>query len=94
MSAALSTNPNFRSYRIAFGALSCTLLAIPLLAMQLTGEVNWQIGDFVVAALMLLTLGAVIELVARFVSGRALRATAIAIALAGFVFVWAMLATG
>ncbi|AWW74886.1 hypothetical protein CD351_10665 [Erythrobacter sp. KY5] len=62
--------------------------------MQLTGEVSWQIGDFVVAALMLLTLGAVIEFVARYVSGRALRATAIALTLAGFVFAWAMLATG
>lgn len=94
MSAALSTNSNFRSYRIAFAAISCAVLAIPLVAMQLTGEVSWQMGDFVVAALMLLTLGAVIELVARYVSGRALRATAIALTLAGFVFAWAMLATG
>ena len=94
MSNALSTSPNLRTYRIVFAALSCALLALPLVAMQFTREVNWQAGDFAVAALLLLVLGSMIELALRFVTGRTLRAAVIALSFAGFFFVWAMLAVG
>ena len=33
------------------------LLSVPLIAMQFTAEVNWSFGDFLLAALLLMTTG-------------------------------------
>ena len=33
------------------------LLMIPLIAMQFTDEVNWQVGDFLIMGTVLLSLG-------------------------------------
>ena len=43
-----------QSYRILL--ITLALLMIPLIAMQLTPEVSWQIGDFVVAGILLVGL--------------------------------------
>ena len=82
------------SFRKVYAAVALAILAVPLIAMQFSDEVNWTVGDFALFAAMLLALGAIIELAIRFVKGRWARAIAIALALAGFVFVWGMLATG
>lgn len=94
MNAATADRHNFRSYRIAFAAIALAILAVPLIAMQFTGEVAWTIGDFLVAAILLVALGGAIELAIRHLSGRVARAAGIALALAAFVVVWGMLATG
>ena len=82
------------AFRKFFAVFALGLLAIPLVAMQFTDEVDWQIGDFALFAALLFALGAVIELAIRFVRVRWARAIAIGLALAGFLFVWGMLATG
>ena len=41
------------------------LLLIPLIAMQLTDEVNWSSLDFVIAGVLLLSTGLLCELVIR-----------------------------
>ncbi|MHA7818460.1 MAG: hypothetical protein ACX930_02310 [Erythrobacter sp.] len=81
-------------YRTVFAVLALALLAVPLIAMQMSDDVNWTAGDFLAAAVLLFGLGAAIELAIRFAPSRAVRAAAVALALAAFVFVWAMLAVG
>ena len=85
---------SLRTYRAVFALAALSILAVPLIAMQFTSEVNWQAGDFMVFAAMLVALGAAIELAIRFARSHLLRAAVIALSLIGFVFVWAMLATG
>ena len=85
---------NMNRYRAVFALLALALLAVPLVAMQLSADVNWTPGDFVAAAVLLFGLGAAIELAIRYAPSRAMRAAGVALALTGFVFVWAMLAVG
>lgn len=85
---------NMNRYRAVFALLALALLAVPLVAMQLSADVNWTPGDFVAAAVLLLGLGAAIEMAIRYAPSRAMRAAGVALALAAFVFVWAMLAVG
>ena len=44
------------------------LLLVPLIAMQYTTEVNWTVGDFLVAGVLLLGIGLAIELLLRRIS--------------------------
>lgn len=41
------------------------LLLLPLIAMQFTNEVNWTLSDFVIAGVLLLSTGLLIEFVLR-----------------------------
>ena len=41
------------------------LLMIPLIAMQFTDEVNWQLGDFLIMGTVLLSLGLLYEFIAQ-----------------------------
>lgn len=82
------------TFRIVYAVLASGLLAVPLIAMQFTREVNWQIGDFIVFGAMLVILGVAMDLILRSATRRAAKGMAIALSVAGFVLVWAMLATG
>lgn len=82
------------NWRIGFAVLALCLLALPLIAMQFTAEVNWGAGDFVVAAGLLAALWAGIEItlrLARTSMGRLLAVTACVLA---FLTIWAELAVG
>ena len=50
-----------RLISIELGVLS--LLLIPFIAMFFSTEVNWTASDFMIGALLLITLGLVVELV-------------------------------
>lgn len=41
------------------------ILSLPLVAMQFTDEVVWSLADFVVAGVLLVTIGVALELAAR-----------------------------
>ena len=70
------------------------ILLLPLLAMQFTDEVAWDLVDFVVAGALLLGAGFTYELVARKVDNIAYR-VAVGIALAAaLLLVWMNLAVG
>ena len=94
MSTVHTAPINLKPFRIGYAIVALAILAVPLVAMQITTEVNWQAGDFMVFALMLAILGAAIEGSLRLLRDRWLRAIGIGMALTGFLFVWAMLATG
>lgn len=70
------------------------LLCIPLIAMQFTNEVNWTLSDFIIAGVLLLATGIVIEAVARNVRNRKTRIGIVLGILIAFFLVWAELAVG
>ena len=78
---------------VAWGS-AALLILLPLLAMQVTNQVNWGVFDFVAAALLIGGAGLGWELALRLTRNRARRA-AIALALAAaFLLTWAELAVG
>lgn len=70
------------------------LLLIPLVAMLFTNEVNWTIGDFIVAGILLLSTGLAIELVLRKVKKKQNRFVLLFIILALLFVTWVELAVG
>lgn len=70
------------------------LLLIPLIAMQFTDEVNWNLFDFIVAAVLLLGTGLVCEVVLRTVRLTKNRILLCGIVLVILFLVWAELAVG
>jgi len=70
------------------------LLLVPLLAMQVTDEMNWGPADFAIFGAMLAGVGGTYEFAARMATSNAYQA-AVGIALATtFVLVWMNLAVG
>ncbi len=70
------------------------LLLIPLLVMLFTDKVNWSVGDFALAGVLLLGAGLAYELLARRVTSVAGR-IAVGIAILAILFlVWVELAVG
>ena len=62
--------------------------------MQLTHEVNWTVGDFAVAGVLLMGTGLLFDLAARKLRTRGARLMSIGAIALGFLFVWAELAVG
>lgn len=81
-------------WRIAVWGTAALVLLLPLLAMQFTGEVAWDLTDFAIFGAMLVSACGSYELAARVTDNRAYRA-AVGVALAAaFVLVWMNLAVG
>lgn len=70
------------------------ILAIPLVAMQFTNEVDWTLSDFVTAGILLLSTGLAIELVIRNLKTGALRTIVLVVILLVLFLIWAELAVG
>ena len=43
--------------------IAIVILIIPLIAMQFNSEVNWDIGDFIIAGILLFGTGILLELI-------------------------------
>jgi len=81
-------------WRIAVWGTAALILLLPLLAMQFTGEVVWDLADFAVFGAMLVGACGTYELAARVTGNKASRA-AVGVALAAaFILVWMNLAVG
>ncbi|WP_026704322.1 hypothetical protein [Flavobacterium soli] len=70
------------------------LLCIPLVAMQFTNEVVWTVSDFIIAGILLLGTGIVIEVIARNVKEKRARIGMVLGTLVVLFLVWAELAVG
>ncbi|WP_242919792.1 hypothetical protein [Pontibacter liquoris] len=70
------------------------ILLIPLIAMQFTEEVDWNLIDFMVMGTLLLGTGLLAELVIRKVRNRDYRIGIIALILVALLLIWAELAVG
>lgn len=71
-----------------------SILLIPLLAMQFTEQVLWTPSDFVVAGLLLIITGLMVDLVIRKVTKRKYRIVLCTALLIGLLLIWAELAVG
>ena len=80
-------------WRTARWGMAAVLLLLPLIAMQLTGEVNWDGFDFAAAATLIFGALLAYELATR--AGSLAYRAALAVALAAaFLLVWINLAVG
>ncbi len=70
------------------------ILSIPLIAMQFTNEVKWDLTDFMIAGILLLSTGLAIELVIRNLKTGTLRTVILFIILLALFLIWAELAVG
>ncbi len=74
--------------------ITATILAIPLIAMQFTNEVKWNLNDFATAGALLLSTGLAIELVIRNLKTGTLRTIILVAILLALFLIWAELAVG
>lgn len=74
--------------------VTACLLTVPLVAMQFTGEVDWDLADFVVAGALLFSAGLTYTLVAGRMGNAAYRAGVGVAVAAALLLVWANLAVG
>jgi GNAT superfamily N-acetyltransferase len=81
-------------WRIAAWGTAAALMLLPLVAMQVTDEVVWDLADFAFAGALVGGVGVTYELAVRMTRNRAYRA-AVAVALAAaFILVWVNAAVG
>ena len=82
-------------WRIVGWGAAVAILAAPFVAMQLKAQgVSWSTGDFVAMAVMLGTVGGILELAVRMSRNRYYRAGAGIALLGALLLVWANLAVG
>lgn len=74
--------------------VAAIILSIPLIAMQFTSEVNWDLTDFMVAGALLCSTGLAIELVIRNLKTGTLRTIILVVILSALFLIWAELAVG
>lgn len=79
---------------IGIVATAAGILFIPLIAMQFSSEVNWDIFDFIVMGILLLSTGLLCELVLRKVKTTKNRIIICGAVLIILFLVWAELAVG
>jgi len=78
---------------ITFGTV-LAILSIPLIAMQFTKEVNWDLSDFIIMGLLLSVTGLAIEFVTRKIKSFNLKIVLTAVILFLLFLIWAELAVG
>ncbi len=80
--------------RIAAWSAAALILLLPLVAMQFTDQVVWDVADFAIFGVLLVGVGVTYELAARMTGDTAYRA-AVGVALAAaFILVWVNGAVG
>lgn len=70
------------------------ILLIPLIAMQFTNEVHWNLADFVVAGILLLCAGFIFDLILRKTQNTKSRIIISIILLIALLLIWIELAVG
>lgn len=84
----------FERRRLALWTVLGALILLPAVAMQFTEEVKWTVSDFAAAAAIFAVVGCAIELIARLVDRRLLRAALTCGVIAAGLIVWAEGAVG
>lgn len=86
--------PTMQFIRKAVWSFAGLALLIPAVAMQFTKEVNWGLGDFLVAGALLLSLAFGFEYITRHITNKKFQLAACAAAMIAFLLIWAHLAVG
>lgn len=92
MNSTLNTTQNKRLIAIMIGATA--LLALPLIAMRFTDEVNWTTLDFAAMGTLLFGTGLLIEFTMRKVKKTGHRLLIFGVILFALLVIWAELAVG
>jgi hypothetical protein len=92
--AEIAGNRSGNRWRVLGWGMAVGAILLPLIAMQFTSEVNWTVGDFLFASLMIGSVGLAFELVVRASTSIAYRAGAAAALAAAFLTVWVNGAVG
>ena len=74
--------------------MAAALLALPLVAMPFTREVQWGLEDFAIIGTMLLAVCGAYELAVRMSGSRATRVATLIAAVGAFLLIWVNLAVG
>ncbi len=89
-----SSGQRRHSLRIAPWIIAAILFLLPLIAMLLTDEMNWDETDFIVFGAMLLGACGAYELATRMTGNTAYRAAVGVAVVAAFILIWMNLAVG
>jgi hypothetical protein len=81
-------------WRIAGWGGAIALLLVPLVAMQFTGEVDWDVVDFAVMGALIGSVGLAFEIIARKSRNIVYRVGAAVALVAIFLLIWVNLAVG
>ena len=79
---------------LAVPLVTGVLLMVPLVAMQVTSEVDWNIFDFVVMGTLISTVGFSFVVASRLISNKVQLAVVGLTLLVAFLWIWAELAVG
>lgn len=85
---------NLPFWRIVLWGVLASILAAPLIAMQFTEEVRWDVADFAAGAALLTCLGTTVEFVSRACLQPRTKALVMSAALLALLLVWADAAVG
>ena len=69
------------------------ILSLPLIAMQFTSEVDWEMGDFIIIGVLIFGMGSLFVAIARLINKKYRLITGILFVLA-VLYLWAELAVG
>ncbi len=94
MKTETQTKPNLAQRVTIVIGIVAVILLIPLVAMQFTKEVNWDLTDFITMGILLFITGMSIELVTRKVQSAKIKLALTLIILFVLFLVWAELAVG
>ncbi|WP_373073354.1 hypothetical protein [Zeaxanthinibacter enoshimensis] len=86
------TNQNKRLFTIL--AVTVAVLLIPLIAMNFSSEVQWNVFDFLVAGILLVGTGLTLELILRKIKSMRYRILLALVLFVVFLLAWAELAVG
>ena len=75
-------------------AVTAGILAVPLITMQFSDEVNWDFTDFIVAGILLLVMGSLINLTRITVEAKKYKTLLIVVLVLLLLLIWAELAVG
>lgn len=81
-------------WRVAGWGFAGLLLLLPLVAMQFTGEVKWDATDFIVAGLLIGSVGVAFEVTVRMTTNFTYRAASAVALGVSFMTIWANGAVG
>ncbi|HEU5004510.1 MAG TPA: hypothetical protein VFT49_00275 [Candidatus Saccharimonadales bacterium] len=84
---------NFR-WLAKIALITIAILLVPLVAMQFSDSVDWSVGDFVVAAVLLFATALALDLVIAKIQDQKRKIMAVGLLAAAFLFVWAELTVG
>lgn len=93
-SKSMHVQPGLAKSLLVVALVTAAILAIPLVAMQFTAEVNWTGLDFLAAGALLALAGLVLTFALRKLRSRQSRLLAIGLVGLGFLYCWAEMAVG